>query len=192
VAQASLVVAGGVAGALIRALISSFADGPGERGDWRALRWEEVGVESCVHGTVLFRRCCDYAALAANASDTVASGCDELKALVAASCVEACRVCSCKTREGSDRGSWAIADQTVLRAGCMALTVGAVVDLDFPSRNTQLLGTSSQIHGRRTWSNEMVPAMLAGLLGDAKFCNAHGDGLGDFDVKAFARCCFLE
>jgi hypothetical protein len=99
-------------------------------------------------------------------------------------------VCACKARKGPDRRSWAVADQTVLRAGCMALAVGAVVDLHFPSRDTQLLGASSQIHGRRAWSNEMVPAMLAGLLGNAKFCNAHGDGdgLGVVDVDAFARC----
>ena len=72
------------------------------------------------------------------------------------------------------------------------MTVGAVVDLDFPSRDTQLLGASGQIHGRRAWSNEMVPAMLTGLLGNAKFCNTHGEGLGEFGVDAFTRCCCLE
>lgn len=56
----------------------------------------------------------------------------------------------------------------------MALTVGAVVDLDFPARDTHLLTASSEICGGSTWSCEMVPAMLASLGGDAKFCNAHG------------------
>lgn len=34
--------------------------------------------------------------------------------------------------------------------------------------------------------------MLAGLLGDAKFCDAHGGGLGDVDVASLAKCCSLK
>lgn len=53
VAEARLIVARCVAGAFGRALITSFLDCPGERRNWRALGWEEVRVESCVHGAVL-------------------------------------------------------------------------------------------------------------------------------------------
>lgn len=101
-------------------------------------------------------------------------------------------MCACKARERSNRGSWTVTDQPVFRAGCVALAVWAVVDLDFPSGDTQLLRAGSQIHGRGAWSNKMIPAMLAGLLGDAKFCDAHGGGLGDVDVASLAKCCSLK
>ena len=70
----------------------------------------------------------------------------------------------------------------------MALTVGAVVNLDFPARDAHLLTASGQVCGWGTWSNEVVPAMLAGLVGDAEFCNAHGVGSGDAEVNACTRC----
>ena len=74
----------------------------------------------------------------------------------------------------------------------MALAVGAVVDLDFPSRDAQLLGAGGQVCGRSAWSDEMIPAMLAGLFGDAKFCDAHDEGSSDVEVDTFARSCSLE
>ena len=55
------------------------------------------------------------------------------------------------------------------------MTVRAVVDLDFPARDPHLLTASGEVRGRCAWPDEMVPAMLAGLVGNAKFCNAHGD-----------------
>lgn len=57
----------------------------------------------------------------------------------------------------------------------MALTVGAVVDLDLPPRDAQLLAARGQVCGGSAWSDEMVPAMLASLVGDAKLGDAHDD-----------------
>ena len=66
----------------------------------------------------------------------------------------------------------------------MALTVRAVVDLDFPARDPHLLTASGEVRGRCAWPDEMVPAMLASLVGNAKFCNAHGGGMGDVGQDA--------
>lgn len=65
----------------------------------------------------------------------------------------------------------------------MTLTVGAVVHLDFPARDAYLLTTSRQIYGGSTWTDEMVPAVLASLVGDAKFGNAHDVALGDVEIE---------
>lgn len=53
------------------------------------------------------------------------------------------------------------------------MTIRAVVDLDFPTRDTKLLTASSKVCGWSAWSDEMVPAVLASLVGDAKFGDAH-------------------
>jgi hypothetical protein len=74
----------------------------------------------------------------------------------------------------------------------MALTIGAVVDLDFPARDAQLLAASGQICGWSAWSDEMIPAMLASLVGNAKFGDTHVVASGDVEVDAFAGCCSLE
>jgi hypothetical protein len=66
----------------------------------------------------------------------------------------------------------------------MALTVGAVVDLDFPARDAHLLTAGGEVRGRCAWPDEMVPAMLAGLVGNAEFCNAHDGGMGDVGQDA--------
>ena len=64
------------------------------------------------------------------------------------------------------------------------MTVRAVVDLDFPARDPHLLTAGGEVRGRCAWPDEMVPAMLAGLVGNAKFCNAHGDGKVDVEGDA--------
>jgi hypothetical protein len=38
----------------------------------------------------------------------------------------------------------------------------------------------------------MVPAMLAGLVGDAKFSDAHGGGSGNVEVDAFSKRFLLK
>jgi len=71
------------------------------------------------------------------------------------------------------------------------LTVRAVVDLDFPARDPHLLTASGEVRGRCTWPDEMVPAMLAGLVGNAKLCNAHGGGMGDVGQDALQSVVLL-
>lgn len=72
------------------------------------------------------------------------------------------------------------------------MTVGAVVDLDLPTRDAHLLAAGRQIRGWSTWPDEVIPAMLAALVGDAKFCDAHGVVSGNVEVDAFARCGSLK
>lgn len=73
----------------------------------------------------------------------------------------------------------------------MTLTVRAVVDLDFPARDPHLLTASGEVRGRCAWPDEMVPAMLASLVGNAKFCNAHGGGMGDVGQDALQSVVLL-
>jgi len=71
------------------------------------------------------------------------------------------------------------------------LTVRAVVDLDFPARDAHLLTASGEVRRRCAWPDEMVPAMLAGLVGNAKLCNAHGGGMGDVGQDALQSVVLL-
>ena len=71
------------------------------------------------------------------------------------------------------------------------MTVRAVVDLEFPERDPHLLTASGEVRGRCAWPDEMVPAMLASLVGNAKFCNAHGGGMGDVGQDALQSVVLL-
>lgn len=71
------------------------------------------------------------------------------------------------------------------------MTVRAVVDLDFPARDPHLLTASGEVRRRCAWPDEMVPAMLASLVGNAKFCNAHGGGMGDVGQDALQSVVLL-
>jgi hypothetical protein len=73
----------------------------------------------------------------------------------------------------------------------VALTVRAVVNLDFPARDPHLLTASGEVRGRCAWPDEMVPAMLAGLVGNAEFCNAHDGGKGDVGQDALQSVVLL-
>lgn len=59
-----------------------------------------------------------------------------------------------------------------------------MVNLDFPTRDPHLLTASGKICRRSAGSNKMVPAVLAGLGSNTKFCDAHVD-----DLYAVSRSC---
>jgi hypothetical protein len=59
----------------------------------------------------------------------------------------------------------------------MALAVRAVVALDFPTGDAQLLSTGGEVAGRAARADEMVPAMLARKDGNTQFGDAQGDDL---------------
>ena len=71
------------------------------------------------------------------------------------------------------------------------MAVRAVVDLHFPARDPHLLTASGEVRGRCARPDEMVPAMLAGLVGNAEFCNAHDGGMGDDGQDAFCKVLFF-
>jgi hypothetical protein len=56
----------------------------------------------------------------------------------------------------------------------VTLAVWAVLDLDFPPRDTQLLSTCGEIAGGSARTDKVVPAVLAWENGSAKFGDAHG------------------
>ena len=54
------------------------------------------------------------------------------------------------------------------------MAVGAVVALDFPSGDSQLLAACGEVAGGAARANQVVPAVLAREDRDAEFGDAHG------------------
>jgi len=81
-----------------------------------------------------------------------------------------------KAREGSNRRCWPVTDELVLKLGDVAVAVGAVVALDLPPRDAQLLSACGEVAGGAAWADEVVPAVLARMGGDAEFGDAHCSG----------------
>ena len=53
------------------------------------------------------------------------------------------------------------------------MAVWAVVALDFPARDSQLLAACGEVARGSAWADQMVPAVLARKDRDAKFGDAH-------------------
>lgn len=54
------------------------------------------------------------------------------------------------------------------------MAVGAVVALDFPAGDSQLLAACGEVAGGAAWANQVVPAVLAREDRDTEFGDAHG------------------
>lgn len=53
------------------------------------------------------------------------------------------------------------------------MAVRAVVDLDLPPRDAQLLAARGEVAGGCAWADKMVPAVLTREDGDAQFGDTH-------------------
>lgn len=88
--------------------------------------------------------------------------------------------CGVRARQARERTNWrcrALSNEAVLELGDVALAVRAILALDFPTRDTQLLSTRGEVAGGAAGANEMVPAMLARKDGDTQFGNTHSEDM---------------